>query len=168
VVTAYSLFVAVVIVGGVFGVKYRTTWLPVAFPGVRPIVFQPTREETRQDAMQAASKPVTWTTNTLTEADIQKQQREFRVRQWLEGYRERGDRSEARDSEAVQYIETWIARNYGGQADTNPLTTAQWSDKLANDPSCTDPLVLTLTGVNSIELHEQEKRLRRALERFNK
>jgi hypothetical protein len=161
VIVAFSLFAVLMVAGAILGVKFKTTLLPIFNPTLNRAVRQ-----NSETAMDAASKPVTWTAKTLTEADVQKRQREFGIRQWLEGYEQRGDRSEACDADAVEFLKTWIARNDEKQQDTNSLTTAQWSDKLANDPACTDPLILTIAGDNSVELHEKARRLQRALDGF--
>ena len=102
------------------------------------------------EGVAAASKPVTWTTNTLTERDVQKRAREFRIRQWLDGYEKRGRRNPACDAEAEQFIRVYIARNYGGPEATNTLSLEAESDRLAQDPDCTDPLVLTVAADNSL------------------
>jgi hypothetical protein len=161
VVAAFSLFIGLVVAGVIVGITYRSSLLPALNPTISRGVQQGS-----PSGMEEASKPVTWTKHTLTATDIQKQHRDFRVRQWLEGYQQRGDRSEACDADAVEFLQTWITRAYGGRDDTNSLTLAQWSDKLANDPSCTDPLVLTIAGVNSIELHERVRRLQRAVDGY--
>jgi hypothetical protein len=88
VVTAYSLFVVLVIAGMIFGLTYRSSLLPTLNPTIsRGGPAYP------QTGMDEASKPVTWTKHTLTATDIQKQHRDFRIRQWVEGYEQRGDRS---------------------------------------------------------------------------
>jgi hypothetical protein len=105
------------------------------------------------------------TTNSATEADVRKRGGDFRRRLWLEGYKENAERNRPCDAEAAQMIEAWIAANFAGPK-TNAPDIAQWGDKLAAMPNCDDPLVLTVTGLNSIELHEKERRLERALAGF--
>ena len=78
--------------------------------------------QSRPEAITAASKPVVWTTNTPTERDVQKRAREFRIRQWLDGYEKRGRHNPACDAEAEQFIRIYIARNYGGPEATNTLS----------------------------------------------
>ena len=115
------------------------------------------------EGVAAASKPVTWTTNTLTEHDVQKRAREFRLRQWLAGYEQRGRRNPASDAEAEQFIRVWIDRNFGGPEATNMLSLEDESDRLANDPDCTDPLVLTVAAENSLNYFDIVHRFERAL-----
>jgi hypothetical protein len=111
----------------------------------------------------AASKPVSWNVNTLTVADVQRRSREFRTRQWLSGYEKRGQRNDAVDAEAEQFIRVWIARNYGGAEATNALSLGTESDKLAVDPNCTDPLIWTIAADNSLNQFDAIHRYERAL-----
>ena len=71
-------------------------------------------DQSSTEGMAAASQPVVWTTNTLTERDVQRRAREFRIRQWLDGYEKRGRRNPACDAEVDHFIRVWIDRNYGG------------------------------------------------------
>ncbi|HLX95399.1 MAG TPA: hypothetical protein VKU37_06635, partial [Verrucomicrobiae bacterium] len=57
----------------------------------------------RPEAEAAAGKPIAWTTNTLTALDIQKRARAFRLRQWLDGYEQRGQRNPECDVQAVRF-----------------------------------------------------------------
>ncbi len=123
------------------------------------------RFDSRGD-VSIASKPVSWSTNTLTEADVQKSRREFRLRQWLEGYKLRGERNPSCDAQALGLIGNWIASNYGGPMDTNLPPIAKLCDKLAADPACTDPLVLAVAGMESVEPFESIRRLERAVRGF--
>jgi hypothetical protein len=117
----------------------------------------------RPQALTAASKPVLWTTNTLTQTDASRRAREFRIRQWLDGYEKRGLRNPADDGEIVEFIQTWIARNYGGNAATNPMSLTSESDRLAADVNCTDPLVLTVVANESRNNADITERFERAL-----
>jgi hypothetical protein len=122
--------------------------------------------QSRPEAMTAASKPVTWTTNTLTARDVQNRGREFRIRQWLEGYEKRGRHNPAFDAKAELFIRVFIARNYGGPEATNTLSLEAESDRLAQDPDCTDPLVLTVAADNNVEIFAATHLFERALDAF--
>jgi hypothetical protein len=123
-------------------------------------------DRSSSEGVGAASKPVTWSTNTLTVRDFEKRGREFRLRQWLTGYEQRGQRNPACDAEVEQFIRVWIDRSYGGPEATNTLSLEDESDRLANDPNCTDPLVLTAAADNSIEIFESIHRFERAMDAF--
>jgi hypothetical protein len=168
-----TLFVVLVIVVGlilagamVVGVvTYRIIHL------VQPTLKQLETESTSEpfvqmSAMDAASKPILSDSNTLTVADVVKTAREFRMRQYVEGYKSRGERNPTCDALALGLVSNWIACNYDGTVDTNLPPLSELSDRLANDPACTDPLVLTVAAVNSVELHEGIRRLERAVKKF--
>lgn len=114
-----------------------------------------------------ASKPVVWNTNTLSAADVRNKDREFRVRQYLEGYKKFGKRDSSVDAESLRLIESWIAFNFGTASEkTNTPPLSELSDRLVADPACTDPLVLTIAAVQAVELHEAIRRLERAVSGF--
>lgn len=158
-VIAGALFVGGLVTFGVFGYRVFQT-VPVRQ------LSQITEPKTRSTAYMAASRPVSWTTNTQTWADVQKGARAFRYRQYVEGYRLRGDRNPEYDLAALQLLTNWIAANFGGIEDTNVPSIAKLSDRLANDPACQDPLILTIAAVNTAELHEANRRLERAVKGF--
>ncbi|MGH9594575.1 MAG: hypothetical protein ACRD5L_15900, partial [Bryobacteraceae bacterium] len=118
------------------------------------------------EGVAVASKPLVWTAHTLTERDVQKRAREFRMRQWVEGYEKRSQRNPALDAEADQFIRVFIARNYGGPEATNRLSLEAESDQLALDPNCTDPLLLTVAADNNVEMYETMHLFERALAAF--
>jgi hypothetical protein len=151
------LFVVIVTVVGIVSARIGSRFLP--------ILNQAARSSGRDD-MAAASKPVSWTTNTLTELDVQKRSKEFRLRQWLQGYEQRGQHDQPCDVEARQFLETWIARNYGGDVATNLPSNQQWADKLAAMPGCDDPLLLTAVAACTTNRREKTARLERALAGF--
>lgn len=117
----------------------------------------------RPEAMAASMRPVVWNTNTLTVVDARTRAREFRIREWLEGYQQRGRRDPEGDGEVVEFLQTWIARNYGGEAATNRMSLSRESDKLAADPQCTDPLVLTVVANETTDRAAAIERFQRAL-----
>lgn len=117
-------------------------------------------------AMAAATKPVVGDANTRTWAEVQKVDREFRRRQYLEGYQLRGIRNPECDRLALGFLTNWIGFNFDGPMDTNLPPLAELGDRLANDPACQDPVVLTVAGVNEVERREASRRLERALQAF--
>ena len=117
-------------------------------------------------AIEAAKKPVTWSSNTLTATEVTKQAKEFRQRQWIDGYRLRGDHTQSSDREVARFLDTWLAEQYGGNLGTNPPDLAVWADKLAADPSCTDPLVQTLVGLLTRGQTKQIERLDLAIRSY--
>jgi len=118
------------------------------------------------DALAAASKPVTWTTNTLFPADVLKRERDFRLRQYLNGYKLRGERKPSYDADALGLIQNWLARSYGGTVDTNLPPEETLADKLANNPECNDGLVLVAVAANTPNLAERRRRTGRAITAF--
>jgi hypothetical protein len=121
----------------------------------------PTRSS--EPAVTASQRPVVWATNTLTVTDVNRRVRKFVIRQWLDGYEQRGQRNPECDAEAALFLETWIARNYGGDAATNSISLEQESDKRAGDANCTDPLVLTVAGANNVNHFQAIHCFQRAL-----
>lgn len=119
------------------------------------------------DEVAIAGKAITWHSNTLTEKDIQKRSRAFRQRQWVDAYQKYGDTNQPYYPEALQFLQTFIAHNYGSdRGATNDVDPQPLGDKLAANPACTDPVIFTLAASTSIELHEGIRRLELALTRF--
>jgi len=115
-------------------------------------------------AEAAAGKPIVVSTNTRTEKIMDQRRKEFRVRQYLDAYREFGQHTASWDSDALLMIESWINSHYG--TSTNLPSSADLSNKLAAQAGCDDPLVLTVAASSAIELHERIQRLERALDAF--
>ncbi len=118
--------------------------------------------------LKLVKKRVTWRTNSVTEAEATQRKRAFRMRVWVDEYQKHGQHDQPYDADATRYIQIWIDNNYGGKLATNATALRKLGDKLAADRTCNDPLVLTVAGVNSIELHESIQRLERALKGFEK
>jgi len=152
-----GLFLTTALVGGL--VAYRM-WLS---PALKQLAAG---SSVRLSAMEAASQPVLTDSNSLTAADVIKVAREFRMRQYIDGYRLRGERNPECDALALGMVSNWIACNYDGNVDTNLPPLSELADRLANDPACTDPLILTVAAVNTVELHEVVRRLERAVKGF--
>ena len=118
------------------------------------------------DPVAEAAKPVA-ATNSLTEADARESAKQFRVRQWVEGYQQRGQRDQPCDAEALQMLETFIAYNYGGSDKTNLPPLDLLCDKLAAESGCNDPLILCIAGVEATDAREKVRRFDRALAGFD-
>ena len=135
-------------------------------PFFKSLSVRPDSATAQVSAMDAACEPVVVSSNSLTEEDVEKINREFRIRQYLDGYKLRGERNPECDALALGMISNWIACNFGGVVDTNLPPLPVMADQLAEDTNCTDPLVLTVAGVNAVELHEAIRRLERAVKGF--
>lgn len=125
-------------------------------------VFRP---RTNSDAMTAASKPVTWTAQTKTAKDVLRRSREFRVRQWIEGYAKHGKHDQPWDANAVVLLKSWIQQNYGG-TETNLPPASELSQKLEKQSDLTDPLLLTAMAMSRTDVPTETRLLERALPRF--
>ena len=136
---------------------------------IRPILKQAVNESKsprREEALTLASRPIQWASNTLTAAQMLETRREFRLRQYLENYQEHSTHDPAYDADALQLIKTWIDFNYSGKPQTNYAAIVQMCNRLATNPACNDPLVLTVTAVNEGEMHEAIQRFDRALKAY--
>jgi hypothetical protein len=153
------LCIVIVVVFGLLVNKAQQRYLSI-INRTRPVSAL---NQSNPQAVTAAGEPILWTTNTETAAGVQKRAREFRIRQWLDGYEKRGQRNPECDAEATLFIRTYIARNYGGSEATNSISLDSESDKLANDSHCTDPLVLTVAADESLNLFDAIHRFDRAL-----
>ncbi|HKQ36622.1 MAG TPA: DUF4339 domain-containing protein [Verrucomicrobiae bacterium] len=156
---------AVLLWTGITGVLIIAA-VAVAIFGRREFIRRGIAQRGMPDGIEVSSKKVTWDRKTATEADAEKRGRQFRIRQWVEGYKANGDHAAACDTEASALIQDWIEA-YFGEAATNREDVALRCDQLAAMAGCDDPLVLTVTGLNAIELHEKNRRLERAVTAFD-
>jgi GYF domain 2 len=148
----------------------------VSFLGV--VAFKQFRRQIRRQTAQAATasknatlalagKAISWNTNTVTLKDVRRHGREFRVRQWLEGYKERGGRNQACDAAALEFLQEWIDANYADSDHrASKLSVTELADRIAANSACKDPLVLTIAGATGIEVFENRRRLELALANF--
>ena len=134
---------------------------------VRPPAYnfnsQPYSNRSHEQPVAAASQPVVWTTNTLTAADANKRKRAFLTREWLAGYEQHGQRNPECDAETMRFLNRWIASEGGNDTPATHAWLGEESDKLAGDPHCTDPLVLTIAGQNNVNLFQARHCYERAL-----
>ena len=112
-----------------------------------------------------AARPIPVNSNALTEASSRLRAREFRVRQYIQGYQRNGDHSVPWDRKAYRLMDAWLAANYGGPASqTSPAALA---DQLMKLPDFNDPLLLTVAAANASDPRERDWRLERALAGFD-
>jgi hypothetical protein len=122
-----------------------------------------------QGGLEAVTAPILVDPKTKTEKDVQARAKAFRVRQYIDGYKERGHRGDSFDSDAITFLNAWITQTYGdneSQTETNLVSYRDLADKLGANPACDDPLLLTLAGVTSMERHAKLERLDQALKLF--
>lgn len=132
----------------------------------RNVTYYPPRDR-EASALKIAGAPIVWNSHTLTAADVLKKNREFGERQYLEAYKKYGRHDSPAYADGERLIHSWLLSNYGTPAErTNLPSLAELSDKLASDPACDDPIVLTVAGVSSVELHEAVRRFERAVAGF--
>ena len=87
VIAGIVLFLLLTAAMGLFAVRYMIHSHPSSGRFVQP-----------ESAEVLAGKPVTAGTNSVTAAEVQKKEREFRVRQYVEGYQLRGERNPSCDA----------------------------------------------------------------------
>lgn len=119
-----------------------------------------------QSDVSTAGKAVQAKAKTKTEADMQKKGGEFRVRQYIEGYRLRGKKNPATDAAAQEFLQAWVDYYYGEERKVEWSKLLQMADQLAGDPKCEDGIVLMATAAICPEVHETTKRLEKALKAF--
>ncbi len=161
----WAVIVCVIVAIFAFGIFF----VRLAFQAQRNFAIAGQRQSFRPKAevpVAASHQPIIWATNSATAVDASQRAREFRVREWIDGYQQRGQRDPECDHEALTFLQVWIARNYGGAAATNPISLADESDKLAADPHCTDPLILTVAALNNRNLFQACHAYERALAAF--
>jgi hypothetical protein len=120
-----------------------------------------------EDAVAVARQPIAAGTNTRTQLEANQRGRDFRIRQYLDGYEQRGDRDPQVDAQVRELIRTWIAHHFGGQEATNSITPQALSERLAANPRCNDPLVLTVISANDIGTSQKRRLLERALSGYD-
>ncbi len=165
---------ALSVAGNLTGIKngpVESILLLILLAGLSFLANDSRAAETKVDetlsALELASKPVLWNSNTITAEDVRKTGREFRIRQYLNGYKQNGQRHPSADAEALQFIESWITCHFGTHAEQATIPPlAPLSDKLVANPNCTDPVVLTVAAANAVELHEALRRFERAVAGF--
>lgn len=121
-----------------------------------------------ESTLEIASQPIQAGTNTLTKERLNVIAKEFRVRQYLEGYKKHGDRSSPHDAEIILLIEAWINETYDGSARTDLPSARELGNKLAADLTCNDAVALLICAITSAELNESITRLERSLLAFEK
>ena len=62
----------------------------------------------------------------------------------------------------IEFIRVWLGRTHGGPEINNTLSLEDESERLANDPHCTDPLALTVVANNTGDCNDSIRRYKRA------
>lgn len=125
----------------------------------------PGGDEDSTTGVEAASQPIVFGSNTLTQSDVQKNQKTFRVRQYVDAYDKLGPHAQPWDADARAFIQGFIDTYYDPSVTNIPDINAL-GDKLAADPSCDDPIVLLLAGDIAVEFAASTNRIERALTAF--
>ncbi|MDH7501935.1 MAG: hypothetical protein QHJ82_04360 [Verrucomicrobiota bacterium] len=81
--------------------------------------------------LAAASKPIPVSETTLTRETVRERAREFRLRQYLGGYRKHGRHDVPWDDDAAKLIEAWKARGSGWANTVTPEGWKGFEDHLA-------------------------------------
>jgi hypothetical protein len=111
-------------------------------------------------------RPISFGSNTLTQADTQKKRKAFRTRQFADAYEQNGPHDQPWDADAKQFIRVWIDDDFGSE-ETNDLKGARrLADKLATNSACHDPMVLLLAASACLDENESSRRYERAQTAF--
>lgn len=117
-------------------------------------------------ALAVASRPLVWTTNSLTCKDANKRMRGLYLREWAAGYKDRGQHDPALDTEVEHYLRVWIDNQYGGPDATNQAWFEEETEKLGHDPNCRDPLVLAVVSANRLNWYRARDGLEQTVNSF--
>jgi hypothetical protein len=117
------------------------------------------------EGLAIASRPLP-VTKTPTVRDVKARTREFDLRQWLEGYQKRGVHDPSPDPATEEFIRVYIDRIDNGPGAASPLPLDTESRRLAQDPNCKDPLVITLAAVNTLNWYDRVNLYKRAAALF--
>ncbi|HTB83032.1 MAG TPA: GYF domain-containing protein [Candidatus Sulfotelmatobacter sp.] len=122
----------------------------------------------RSLALVAASKPIKVGPDSRTEADTSQAAIEFYERQFLDGYKLRGEKNPVSDAIALKLIQDWITNGFVDNEPNSAASSLQEpGNELAALPSV-DPLALTVAAANSSGLPGCIHRLQRAVDGFEK
>lgn len=116
--------------------------------------------------VEQAERPIQTGKGTMTERDIRKRQRAFRLRNYRDAYAELGPHQHIWDRDARLLLQSAIDSRYGDDKGRTGAEPVQLANKLAGNPSCNDPIVLTIAGTCSPELFEASHRYERAVAAF--
>jgi hypothetical protein len=131
-------------------------------PGIDPTDSPPPKVP---KGMVAASIPIV-RAETPTVADVQKRARLFGLRQWLEGYQQRSVRLPKADAANEQFIRVFIDKADDGPEAGSPLKLDEDSLRIGQDTGETDPLILTLAAVYTVNWYRRDELYRRAFAQF--
>ena len=122
-------------------------------------------KQTRRIEPSRAAQPIPRSTNALTVDVVRGRTREFLMRQWVEGYKERGERNHLRDADGLALIQTWIEVNYG-RTTTNSPNLSQLAERIVNTVGVGDPMLLTVAAFVTDDAQKKIELLERALKGY--
>lgn len=115
--------------------------------------------------IKVASRPLP-VTKTLTVRDVAARYSAFESRQLLEGYLQRGVHDKVPDAPTVKFIRAYIDRGEDDPDGSRKAYLDAEAQRLAHDPSCTDPLVLSLAAAYTLNWYDRMDIDKRALALF--
>ncbi len=114
---------------------------------------------------ELASRPIPLAA-TPTVKDKRAADRGFLRRQWLEGYQNRGIHEAGPDHATEEFIDVYIDKADFGPKAGSTLSLDSESERLAHDPLCTDPLVLSLAAACTLNWYDRVNLYKRAVAVF--
>lgn len=118
-----------------------------------------------EEGPAAASRPIVFDENTLDEKASNARGKRFRMKQYVEAYREFGRHDAPWDKDVQTMLQAWLDDQFSDG--TNAAQVSAMIDKIVSN-GCDDPLALTIAAYDSIEAHEKIHRLERAIPGYEK
>ena len=117
-------------------------------------------------AAAVVAQPLPKVIGGRTLRDARRENRAFFTRLWIEGYEKRADRSSPTDAQYLALLNAYV--DFLSE-DKTPIETEFLSsecEKIARNPSCNEPLILTVAAVRCTNLYDRRRMLGRALELY--
>jgi hypothetical protein len=103
---------------------------------------------------------------TPTDRDVRARFRAFESRQYLEGYLKRGVHDKVPDAATEKFIRAYLDRSEIDPDESRKNYLDAEAQRLAHDPGCTDPLVLSLVAEYTLNWYDRMDISKRALALF--
>jgi hypothetical protein len=155
-----------VVIAVVVGVGLLTAISYAALRSLRSSGFLRFAQESTW-GVEAASRPLAQSPHSTREADVRKIRKAFRIRHYVDAYDKQGRHDQRWDADARRYLQAWLNQNFD---DTAPgafsADVENLGRKLASDPACDDPVVLTAVAAGGVEYYDTVSRYERAVAAF--